>query len=302
MSLASEIVGILGAENGSLVDALVKARILASRLGNAQLAQWCKHELSGYPEDVEVPPYRQISLVLNGTVSNGVYRYKNHPLPTFHLPDEQRDHLTKSKVREGVTAIQSWVGKPVAVQFPVDLGYLFADAIDATYVVEKLQGVPSLGAHDQIVVEVRSRLLEFALEVQDTLPPDDSIEAPISGELRDRVSSILNGAIFGDNTLIQIGDNNVAKVKNGVQPGDLVSLINQLRESGLGADDTDALGAAIAADGEEPGKLKMLGKNVRDWMASMMGKAAQGLLHVGVTAAASILTAALSSFYGFPVV
>ena len=302
MSLASEIVSILGAENGSLVDALVKARILASRLGNAQLAQWCKHELSGYPDDVEVPPYRQISLVLNANVANGAYRYKNHPLPTFHLTDEQRDHLTKSKVREGVTAIQSWVGKQVAVQFPVDLGYLFSDVIDSTYVVEKLQGVPSLGAHDQIVVEVRSRLLEFALEVQDSLPPDDTIEAPITGEMKDRVSSILNGAIFGNNNLIQIGDSNVAKIKHGVQPGDLVSLINQLREAGLEANDTDALGAAIAADGEEPGKLKKLGKHVKDWMAGLLGKAAQGAMQIGVSAAASIITAALTSFYGFPVI
>ncbi len=302
MSLAAEIVSILGAENGSLVDALVKARILASRLGNAQLAQWCKHELSGYPDDVEVPPYRQISLVLNANVANGAYRYKNHPLPTFHLTDEQRDHLTKSNVRDGVTAIQSWLGKQVAVQFPVDFGYLFSDVIESSYVVEKLQGVPSLGAHDQIVVEVRSRLLEFALEVQDSLPPDDTINAPITGELKDRVSSILNGAIFGNNTLIQIGDNNVAKIKHGVQPGDLLSLVNQLKEAGLEADDTAALEVAITADGEEPGKLKRLGKNVKDWMASLLGKAAQGAMQIGVSAAASIITAALTSFYGFPIV
>ncbi|MCU1038760.1 hypothetical protein JAK72_11265 [Stenotrophomonas maltophilia] len=301
MDLAEEIIAILGSEKCDLVDALVKTRILASKLGNAQLAEWCRNELSGYPEGSEVPPYRHIQLILQGTVANGAYRHRNQPLPTAHLTKEQREIFTRSVVREGITAVQSWTDKDVAVHFSVDLAYLFRDVIQATYVVENLQGVPSVGAHAQILVEVRARLLEFALEVQPTLPSDESLRGQITTEMKEKINTMFQGAVFGDHTLIQIGDDNVAKVKHGASTGDLASLLAQLRTSGLTEDDAQALSMAIAADGAAATESKQLGQHVRSWMAAVLGKAATGAWEIGVATAGTLVASALSNFYGFRV-
>jgi len=299
MSLAEEIISILGSENCDLVDALVKTRILANKLGNVQLAEWCRNELSGYPEGSEVPPYRHIQLILQGTVANGVYRHHNQPFPTSHLTKDQREHFTRSVVREGVRAVQSWADKSVAVHFPVDLGYLFRDVIQATYVVENLQGVPSVGAHAQILVEVRARLLEFALEVQPTLPSDEALRGQMTTEMEEKINTMFQGAVFGDHTLIQIGDENVAKVKHGAAVGDLAALVAQLRKSGLPEDDAEALSVAIAADGAAAAESKQLGDHVKGWMAAVLGKAATGAWEIGVAAAGTLVAGALSNFYGF---
>lgn len=301
MSLAEEIIAILGSEKCDLVDALVKTRILASKLGNVQLAEWCRNELSGYSENSEVPPYRHIQLILQGTVANGAYRYHNQALPTSHLTQEQREHFTRSVVREGIKAVQSWTDKEVAVHFSVDLGHLFRDVIQATYVVEKLQGVPSIGAHAQILVEVRARLLEFALEVQPTLPSDESLRGNVTREMEEKINTMFHGAVFGDHTLIQIGDDNVAKVKHGVAVGDLAALLAQLRTSGLPEDDAQALSAAITADGTAAAEAKQLGHHVKSWMAAVLGKAATGVWEIGVAAAGTLVAGALSNFYGFRV-
>ncbi|PII13235.1 hypothetical protein CR918_16600 [Stenotrophomonas indicatrix] len=280
---------------------MVKTRILASRLGNKQLADWCRFELSGYPKDVEVPGYRTIDLTLVATLSNGLYRQPNRPLPLVHLTPEQRQHFTKSSVRQGVSAIQSWIGKDVGEHFPVEMGLLFSSILPDTFHIEDLVGRPPLGAYEQILVEIRARLLEFCLEVQETLPADDSAAKPISPEMNEKITNLLNGAVFGNNNVFQIGHDNVATVSYGLAAGDLASLIEVLKQSGIGDEETGALAEAIKSDGDEPSKTKQLGPRVREWFGTMLGKAAADTWKITVTAAVSLLTGALGSFYGFPV-
>lgn len=301
MNLAAEIVGTLGKEQPDLADALVKTRILASRLGNKQLADWCRFELSGYPNEVEVPEYRIIALTLVATISNGRYRQNNRPLPVGHLTPREREHFTKSSVRQGVSAIQSWIGKDVGEQFPVDMSLLFRSILPKGFYIETLIGRPPLGAYEHILVEIRARLLEFCLEVQEALPAEDDGDKAITPEMNEKITNLLNGAVFGNNNVFQIGHDNVAKVSFGFAAGDLSSLLDVLKNSGIVDKDTDALAQAISADGEEPRKTKQLGPRVREWFGAMLGKAATEAWKISVTAAVSLLTGALGSFYGFTV-
>ncbi|CAM4320023.1 hypothetical protein STIN111742_11925 [Stenotrophomonas indicatrix] len=158
-----------------------------------------------------------------------------------------------------------------------------------------------MGAYEQILVEIRARLLEFCLEVQETLPADDSAAKPISPEMNEKITNLLNGAVFGNNNVFQIGHDNVATVSYGLAAGDLASLIEVLKQSGIGDEETGALAEAIKSDGDEPSKTKQLGPRVREWFGTMLGKAAADTWKITVTAAVSLLTGALGSFYGFPV-
>lgn len=58
MQLIDELITLLSDEKATVQSALLKAQILAHRLGDAELATWVEHELRGYPSDAEVPPYR----------------------------------------------------------------------------------------------------------------------------------------------------------------------------------------------------------------------------------------------------
>ena len=53
-------------EKTELGSALLKFRLLASRLGSDYLEEWVKHESEGYPTDIEVPSYRVVDVSYRG--------------------------------------------------------------------------------------------------------------------------------------------------------------------------------------------------------------------------------------------
>lgn len=267
MSLAAEIIDVLSSEQCDIATALLKARVLASHLGNKPLASWCMNELSGYAADAEIPSYRKLELEVQATISAGTRTVTKQSLPIFHLDDQMRIRLTETTVREGIRSIQAWAGKEnIIIPFPVDLGGLFANVLQPHCVIERIYGVASHGAWDQILLQVRSRLLEFVLELKEALPSDDAFKSPVSGEMKERVETIFQNVVMGDNSVIQFGDHNVARINSGIALGDLTALISELKRSGLSDDDAESLKVAISADGAAPGTAKELGTNVKGWM------------------------------------
>jgi hypothetical protein len=61
MSLLREIQDEIARSHSDITSLLLKCKILASRLGSAELADWVKWELSGYAADQPVPEYRLLS-------------------------------------------------------------------------------------------------------------------------------------------------------------------------------------------------------------------------------------------------
>lgn len=297
---AAEIVSILGSESCNLVNALIKTRILASQIGQDQLNEWVGWELNGYPDGAEVPDYRRIKLTLKANAANAAYRYNGYQLPTMQLSEENKSRLLFSNVRAGVAAISTWIGKSVVVSYPPEFGAYFRKVIDSSYSIESLWGEAGVGAYEQILVEIRSRLLGYVLDLQKTLPQDDiNIQAEPTS-MKDKRDSMFQGAIFGHGTTIQIGNSNVANVTNHVVQGDLSSLIENLRGAGVAQEDLKALEVAVELDGDEPQRSKKLGPAVAGWVGGIIGKAAAGAWDVTVSAAGSLVGGALSTYYGIP--
>lgn len=297
---AAEIVSILGSENCNLVNALIKTRILASRIGQDQLNEWVGSELNGYPDVSEVPQYRRIKLTLKANAFNGVYRYTGYQLPSMQLSEQNQSRLLFSNVRAGVAAISTWIGKSVVVSYPPEFSSYFRKVIDSSYTIESLWGEAGVGAYEQILVEIRSRLLGYVLDLQKTLPEDGDTNEPEPTSMKDKRDSMFQGAIFGHGTTIQIGNANVANVTNHVAQGDLASLVGHLRGAGVAQEDLKALEVAVELDGDEPHRSKKLGPAVAGWVGGVIGKAASGVWDVTVSAAGSLLGGALSTYYGIP--
>ncbi len=301
MNKAAEIVEILGSEGADLVNALIKAQILAAEVGDNAFAQWVKNELLGYPADAELPAYRVLNQTVLGNVSNAAHRHTELVLPLFHLKDEHRKMLTTRQLREGIAELQAWVGRDnLASPMGVELASMFNGGLDPSYRVERAWGKLSVGAVEGLLVQVRSRLLEFALEVKKILPPDDGLSKSEVHKVSHQVSDAFQGAIFGDNATIQIGSGHNATIHNSVVKNDLESLKSVLRGAGVEEKDLVSLGNAVAADGDISGQ-KSLGHSVRSWMARLLAKAAEGSWTIGVGAAGNLLASALGAFYGFPI-
>lgn len=55
MDLVSRIINELVDDKSSLNGALLKTKVLASRIGNQELIAWTNSELSGYDDESELP-------------------------------------------------------------------------------------------------------------------------------------------------------------------------------------------------------------------------------------------------------
>ena len=301
MKLIDDLIDLLSDESSSTQGALLKAQVLGHKLGDAELSSWVEHELRGYPEDVEVPPYRRIDLSLRGHVSNGVYHHKNQTLPVQHLPEPLRTNLTHKDVRDSVSAIEGWRGKDdISIIIPAETYHALSEPLSETYFVQQAWGKPSVGAFDQILIQVRSRLLEFCLKLSDEMPADlPAIEIRKKAE---EVSSndIFRNAVFGDNVTIVVGSGSISNVKNKVVRHDLDSLKRNLEEHGVSKADIADLELALAEDSQsQEVHTGSIGPRVRGWIGAMMGKAGTAAWQISLGAAGNVLGGAIASYYGF---
>ena len=154
----------------------------------------------------------------------------------------------------------------------------------------------------QVVTEVRSRLLELALQVSDRIPQDPKPESIKKVAQEVAVSEIFRNAVFGSNTTIVVGSGSIQGVTNNIVVNDLASLVSALRAQGVRDSDLEGLQQAIGTDRESPEiQERKLGPAVRHWIASMVSKAASGAWDIGIATAGGELAAAIGAYYGISV-
>lgn len=302
MQLIDDLINILSAEKPRLEDALIRAQILAHRLGEAELRAWVEWELRGYPSGADVPPYRVLQVHVRGVITNGVYRYPNQAIPLYHLEESTRNKLETARLTQSIAVIEDWAGREnLTVGIAPELYAELGKGIDSDYWVESAWRQHSAGAMLQVLVEVRARLLDFALRVSDSLPKDVSESQMKKASEEAQVSETFKHAVFGNNTTIVVGSGTIHGVTNSVVTNDFASLAQALRSNGVGEQDLVALEQAIREDASEPEVVqrKHFGSRVRAWMGSMVSKAGTSGWQLSIGAAANVLGDAIAKYYGF---
>lgn len=298
MSLVEELIATLSSENCNLEAALAKAQVLAHHLNAHEMRRWVLNELRGYENAAELPDYRIVTCSLIGHVSNGFYRANRANLPTSHLDERIREMLTKKKVLQSIPTIQGWARSEDALSSRVspelygELSKGFAD----DYYVESAWGEVSPGVFTQIVAQVRSRLLDFVLQLSTEIPQLN--ESSPSGAQRDEASDLFRNAVFGNNATIIIGNGNSQTVSNSIVANDFDSLAAHLESLGMRYGEINDLREAIEKDKTESSQSVSLGSRVKDWIARMTAKAAKAAWNISTETAAGVLTAALLAYYG----
>lgn len=145
------------------------------------------------------------------------------------------------------------------------------------------------------ISQVRSRLLDFALNLRDKIGGVEEKEVKAKAAATD-VPGMFHGAVFGDNATVVVGNENRIKVSN--QKGDFDSLANVLTAKGVSEDDVAELKAAVASDeGKVDIANKSFGPRVKDWMAKMMQKTVNASWEIELGVAGGLLTEALKAYY-----
>lgn len=302
MQLIDEIIDLLSSSKPSLDNALFKAQVLAHKLGEIELKQWVDSELKGYPDTLNLPPYRVLNVTVMGNFSNGAYRYSEQPLPIMKLDKRLRKKLEVTHLTQSIAVIEQWsksdsdLSIVIAPEFYREL----SKGLGGGYSVERAWGKHSVGAMLQVVVEVRSRLLDLALQLADRIPREPTVAEikQVSKEMA--VGEIFKNAVFGDNATIVVGSGSIQGVTNSIVKNDFESLASALRIHNITDEDIASLRTAIEQDqGAAEHNTQSLGPRVREWIGAMVSKAGSAAWQIGIGAAGNILGSAIGAFYGF---
>lgn len=299
MQLFDEIISLLSDDKGSLASALLKTKVLMHRIGHKDIDGWLNSELNGYSRDGAVPDYRMVGAELKGTVENIARRYSNVTLATLHLPDDVRERFCRVHLGHSVAELQEFavanegsVSSAIPPEFYGLLGkpYEHAHVSSARSVIGSTQIAG-------VLVEIRSRLLEFVLNLEDKIGdvPEADLKKAAAGV---NTQDLFTSAVFGPNATIIVGNQNTTTVTNTINEGNIGQLEQVLREAGVAQDDLVTLNQAIADDGNDPKQTKSFGPKVASWTGNMMQKAAAGGWQIGLAAAGNLLSSAISKYYG----
>jgi len=277
----------------SLSDLLRKSQILAFRLRHEPFREWVAHELNGYPDDAGLPDYRgslrgEIKADLAGMFGRAA---KNVAVPLTNIPEEVRDRAVQFKFYQGVAMLESLIGDArrtgetrVMSPFSAELAALTPVWQDYQTISMWLE-VP-IASVVGILDQVRSRALEFVLEIETENPEAGATATKDPPVPLARADAIFNTVIYGGQVALGPG----ATVS--VTPGDLGSLMAYLDAQGVAKEDRAELEAALKAD------KNRLGQRVKGWLGEMAVKTASFGGGVAENAAGGLIAAAVIRFLG----
>ena len=286
-------------------DVLRRAKILANLLRNTELRKWVDAELGGYDTTVNLPDYRTFEPVNYGTFSGPFGKLiRNLQIPVTHLPDEVREFASRMDVVQSVKAIEASVASATrenAYIFPwppeaVILARGHITMSDGCVLVEAWKPFTT-GQMESILDQIRNRLLDFLLELQQMDPEVMKSEDAIRAVPNDKVQSVFNMTILGGQNVVATGTGFTQNTTQTVRVGDAQSLCDHLRSLGIREDALGELQAALTQDGERP--RQELGDAVKSWLGRMAARAVEGSWSVATSTALDLLKTALFAYYGW---
>lgn len=305
MKLIDEIIEILSSEEPNITNALIKTKVLLFRLGEKDLTKWVNNELNGYESNDDIPPYRVAPAVVEANSMNIAYSVNSHEVPTYHLKDDLRDSIEKVKFGNSIAALESLVAgdkKTSGVRKKIPMVYygLLSEKLASDYKIQEAWSSVSNNSLVQILTEVRSRLLDFILELEDKIP-DKTTETELKGMSKSiDAKSLFNHTVIGDNATILLGDNNTQTINNSIVKNDLESLTKYFKENQVSEKDIKILEDAISSDKNLVNyQEKTYGPKVKEWVVMMLTKAVETTWNIEIGVASSLIATGLNSFYGW---
>lgn len=179
-------------------------------MGEKSLLMWVNNELNGYSNKDDIPNYRIVSTAIYGTVASYSTRWTNHRLPIMHLDEEIQENLSQIEFNESISTLMNLAksDRPLSQSLSTKYGFLLSEGLGNDLVVESSYQQISVGQVVQIITLIRSRLLDFILELSDKFSNlEEDVDLKKESE-KMNTKELFNHTIFGDNTTIIVGNDN----------------------------------------------------------------------------------------------
>jgi len=305
MALLHEMQASLLSGDAAIAPILLKFRLLAAKLGSGPLEDWVKHELEGYPADVDIPDYRVFEVAYRGTFSgpfgSGI---KNAQIPSYLIEQHAGASWNTFKMRQSVAAVDELVdsskdsGGSLSINSS-NLILLLQGKVYEGYACNEVTGTIGVSQLKELQHAVRSRTLELLIELEKSVPGASQIS--IGGEQpkpdhSGKVNQIFYQTIHGGMTSVAT-TSSIQAINIGIAPGDMAGVIKALVDVGIQEEDAEEFAGALAAEAPES-KTEPFGAKAKIWIAKNVKKAADGTWKAGVGVATEVLKQAALKYYG----
>jgi hypothetical protein len=268
MKLLDDIIEMAADDKEPVGNLLRKCLILERQLKNEKFRTWINLELDGYDREneAEFPDYRVFNCVNKGDFLGMTVQLSDQPI-SLHIMDE-RDRKMLQQVHLHQPAA-SYEGRGNKTS---DAGLPWNPTITAKYQRKIYQnGEPALIRAWQeipgsilvgLLEQVRTRVLRFALELKDNLPPNSQDAAQLPAAVVEH--SVVNN-IYGGNILIAANAQHVAQIsQTNVREGDTAALEAALSNLGITTEGLAALKSDMAAD--KSAGQETIGARTKGWL------------------------------------
>ena len=270
------------------------------------MEEWVRHESEGYPPDASLPPYRFIEISYKATFSgpfgSGI---RNAPIPTQLIRKFAGERWVKYELRQSIAGIDDLVASDPGGILTVDASDLILrlqGKVYQDYACNDVQATVSRAALVEIQHAVRSRILDFTLQLQKSVPEAAAIDLGTAQTLStsasdsQKVSQIHQQIVYGNVTSISSSGPGSSVVVHSAK-GNTEELVRYLANAGILKADAQEFATTLASENprqeDEP-----FGSNAREWLSSNLAKALDGTWKVGVNVATKVLTEGALQYYG----
>lgn len=202
MSLLQDIQAAVLDDNSGLASALLRLRLLASRLDSEPLALWVRQELEGYSAGT-APPYRVVGVAHRGTfIGPGGGGWQDVAIPPVLIRKVAGERWLKHEVTENISAISQFAQ---ATEEPIldrsNLALLLHGIYD-NHSCNQVVGVLAISDMKRIVDVVRGKVLDFTIAIEKAEPSvrelDVSRQASGNESMTEAAKQIIQQTFYGD--------------------------------------------------------------------------------------------------------
>lgn len=229
--MIKKIIDELSDNNQSLVNPLLKTKVLATRLGNENLLDWVNNELNGYNniDDKDVPSYRIAKANSHCNIQQGNHIEYNTPVPISLLPEEfARKMFLEFPLLDGVQTLESYqrnekndtLGKPLAVDFWAIITREVKKN-GARLNITNISVTTHISSVIQALAEIRTKFLDLMLALEQEFPDLEDVTEE-SKEQKEQISEKItvimkqiNIKNSGDGSTINTGSSNQINSASG---------------------------------------------------------------------------------------
>lgn len=287
----------------SVAELLRKALILAKRLDYPPLGDWAQQELQGYSGDADLPEYRayracQVVGDFNGVAGSGI---RNQPLPSGAVAEEHRRLLFGFELRDGVPKYESLLEGEGAdnLSMPWNTDYVVhyqQDFFDY-YALHAARRVVGRGDLSQLVEAVRTRLLNFSLEIEASNPDAGEADPGTAPIPADAVSEAFQVTVMGDNNVVNAAGRDATQVIS-FDDGRWDQLRETLAGFGVPDKEVDSLRVALQEDAGRALPAGAMGPSAASWYERLNAAVTQGAISLTSEVAGGMIAVELLKFLG----